>query len=52
MDVNQLVIITEFLRIHEEEGEEAAILWAEMQEAMLEARELSRNKPDLRIVGS
>lgn len=52
MDVNQLMIITEFLRIHTEEGPEAACKWAAEQEAKLEALELSRNKPHLRIVGS
>jgi hypothetical protein len=56
MDISQLPIILEFLRIHEEEGPDAAIAWAARMEAemapgsTLEGLESSDKKPSLRIV--
>ena len=45
-----LVVIAQFLSIHEKEGPEAACKWAEEQCVSLEELESSGTVPDLRIV--
>lgn len=50
IDMSQLPIILEFLRIHNEESPEAAIKWAKAQELKLEVSESSDTEPNLRIV--
>lgn len=50
-DMAILMALTEFTRILEEEGEDAAIEWAEMMELSLTAPEESDSEPHLRIVG-
>ena len=50
MELGQLVIIQQFLKIHEEEGPAAAIAWAAKMEASLEEPESSGKQRHLRIV--
>jgi len=56
MDIAQLLIIEEFMRIHKEEGPRAAILWANEQEDELDRKVILEEcgsldkKPHLRIV--
>ena len=50
IDISQLPIIIEFLRIHREEGSEAAVKWAEAQELKLGVSESSDKEPSLKIV--
>ena len=50
IDIAQLPIILEFLRIYREEGSEAAVKWAEAQELKLGVSESSDKEPSLKIV--
>ena len=50
MDVRMLVAIARFSEIYEEEGEAAAIAWAESEALTLEGFEESDSEPRLRIV--
>ena len=52
MQLDMLVVIARFAEIMEEEGEEAAIKWADEQRLTLEEPSTSDKKPSLRIVGS
>lgn len=45
-----MMALTEFDRILKEEGEDAAIEWAEMMEVSLTGSESSDSEPHLRIV--
>ena len=50
LDLNQLMYLQTFFKIREEQGEDAAVEWAESVVATYEGKEEAKEKPHLTAV--